>query len=522
MSKNETFSLFKKDNGIYKIISFLPITNTQNSVIAYLVSYTDSTKLTTMINDFYHVNIIIILSLLIVAFFVYRVVLYNHELRLEKKKFYNLSQYDTLTQLPNRTLFYDRLEESISKATQNKTRFALLLIDIDNFKHLNDSYGHSEGDKILKSVGLKLKKIIPQEDTLARIGGDEFVVIIENINNSLDVNATTNKIINLFKIPINIENKLHYISVSIGISLFDDDSNEISELIKYADIAMYKAKDAGKNNAQFYSPEMTQEVVERVTLENELREAIKNEEFIVHYQPQVNGLNSKLIGMEALVRWQHPTKGLISPIKFIPIAEESGLIIPLDQLVMKIAMKQMSEWYKKGLNPGKLAINLAIKQLQQKNFIEILKDIMSETDCKREWLELEVTEGQIMTNPEQAIKVLNQISDLGIELAIDDFGTGYSSLSYLKKLPINKLKIDQSFVKDLPKDEDDAAIVKAVIALGHSLNLRLIAEGVETKEQKDFLIKNGCNNIQGYFYSKPINAQEMETTLLKEVVSLQK
>ncbi len=273
---------------------------------------------------------------------------------------------------------------------------------------------------------------------------------------------------------------------------------------------MYKAKDEGRNNFQYYSAEMTEIAFEKVVMETNLRQAIKNDELVVYYQPQINAKNNKLTGMEALVRWQHPTMGLVSPARFIPLAEATGVIIELDQIVMKTAMKQMTKWYKQGLNPGKLALNLTIQQLQKKDFINVLESIINETQCQTDWIELELTEGQIMTNPDKAIAVLKQVNSMNIELAIDDFGTGYSSLSYLTKLPIKKLKIDQSFVRKLPDAIEDSAIAKAVIALAKSLNLNIIAEGVETEEQKEFLINNGCENIQGYFYSKPIPADEME------------
>jgi len=513
MANNETFALNQYNGKNYKIIAFLPINNMENKAIAYLISYTDSTQLNNMFNDFYILNIIILIGLILLASFIYKNILSNKELNHEKIKFYNLSQYDNLTKLPNRSLFYTRINQSISMAHRQNKKFAVLFIDVDNFKEINDTYGHSEGDKLLYEVGAKISTLIRKEDTLARIGGDEFVIILEEVKQTINISKTTDKIIDLFSAPIRLNTTEHFTAVSIGVSVYPDDANSAENLIKYADIAMYKAKEVGKNNTQFYSSQMTEEVVKRVELEKELRKAIKNQEFIIHYQPQINATNDELIGMEALVRWQHPTKGLISPINFIPLAEDTGLIIELDRLVMKMAMTQLSKWYKQGLNPGVLAMNLAIKQLQEKDFIQTLTNLMEETGCKAQWMELEVTEGQIMTNPEEAIKVLNKISDIGIELAVDDFGTGYSSLSYLKKLPINKLKIDRSFVKDLPDDEEDVGITKAVIALGKSLNLNIIAEGVETKEQKDFILENGCQNIQGYFYAKPMSADEMEILL---------
>ncbi|MFA6196535.1 MAG: EAL domain-containing protein [Sulfurimonas sp.] len=434
-------------------------------------------------------------------------------LKAQKNALHYQANHDALTGLANRILFNDRLEQSIIKAKNNSTKIALFFIDLDHFKKINDSLGHEIGDKILKVVTQRLNETICKEATLARLGGDEFSIIVEELRQGQDASLLANKLIELLSQPITIEDNLLYISSSIGISIYPDDGVSAQNLVKYADAAMYKAKDEGRNNFQYYSAEMTELAFERVVMDASLREALKNENFVVYYQPQVNGENNELIGMEALVRWQHSTMGLIAPSKFIPLAEETGMIIPLDQYVMRCAMKQMTKWYKEGFNPGVVALNLAIKQLHQKDFIPMLENMLKETECKAEWIELEVTESQIMTNPEEAIKILKQINAMGIKLAVDDFGTGYSSLSYLKRLPIDKLKIDQSFIRDLPEDEEDASITRAVIALSKSLNLRVIAEGVETKEQKEFLVKNGCSNIQGYFYAKPMPANEMEKVL---------
>jgi len=438
-------------------------------------------------------------------------------LREQKSMLAYQAHHDVLTNLPNRTLFNDRLEQGIEKSKRNKTKLALFFIDLDHFKEINDSLGHEVGDEILKSVTKRLNDVIRDEDTLARLGGDEFTIIIEDLIQGQNASLLAQKIITSLAEPFTISEHRLYISSSIGISLYPDDGSTSQNLLKYADAAMYKAKDEGRNNFKYYSADMTKLAFERVVMETSLREAVKNEEFVVYYQPQIkseiNNDNNRLLGVEALVRWQHPSMGLVSPATFIPLAESTGLIIELDQLVMKIAMKQMTKWYDQRLNPGRLALNLAIKQLQQKDFIGILDNILKETQCKPKWLEFEVAESQVMRNPEESIKLLKNISKLGIQLAIDDFGTGYSSLSYLKKLPINKLKIDQSFVRDLPGDAEDAAIIKAVIALAQSLNLNIIAEGVETKEQRDFLIKNDCEDIQGYFYSKPITADKMEKYL---------
>jgi diguanylate cyclase (GGDEF)-like protein len=437
----------------------------------------------------------------------------QEELRKQRNILDHQAHHDALTDLPNRILFNDRLEQSIQMANRKNTKVAVLFLDLDHFKEINDSLGHEVGDKILKTVSKRLKEIIRKEDTIARLGGDEFTMILEELSHSQDASLVASKILESLSKAVQIEENELYISSSIGISIYPDDGLDPQSLLKFADSAMYKAKDEGRNNYQYYSSEMTELAFERIVMETAMRSGIKNEEFIVYYQPQINGLTNQLIGMEALVRWKHPTMGIVSPAKFIPLAESTGLIVELDRYVMKTAMNQVSQWYKDGLNPGILAMNLAVKQLKQNDFIDTFQSLMKETNCKSEWLELEVTEGQIMSHPEEAIEILQRVSNLGIELAVDDFGTGYSSLAYLKKLPINKLKIDQAFVRGLPEDEEDIGISRAVIALAKSLRLRVIAEGVETKEQRDFLVENGCENIQGYFYSKPIPAYEIEKIL---------
>jgi len=431
----------------------------------------------------------------------------------EKEKLAYQAHHDILTGLPNRILFNDRLLQSIEKAKRKNSKLALLFIDLDHFKEINDSLGHDIGDQVLQEVALKLRKTIRYEDTIARLGGDEFTVILEELNEASDTSLIAHKILKVLSEPITINSNNLYVSSSIGISIYPDDGEGTQNLIKYADSAMYKAKEEGRNNFQFYSVEMTELAVQRVAMETALRESLKNKDFLVYYQPQIDATTNKLIGMEALVRWQHPTLGLISPDKFIPLAEATGLIIELDRFVMRTAMIQIATWYKQGFSPGTLAINLSVKQLQQKDFLDFVNLLMRECTCETQWIEFEITESQIMVKPKEAIQILNQINTLGINLAIDDFGTGYSSLSYLKKLPINKLKIDREFIKNLPSDEEDVGITKAIIALAKSLNLNVIAEGVETEEQKEFLIQNGCNNIQGYIYAKPMRADKMSTFL---------
>jgi diguanylate cyclase (GGDEF)-like protein/PAS domain S-box-containing protein len=434
-------------------------------------------------------------------------------LLLERKKFDYLAHHDTLTNLPNRSLFYDRLLQAIENAKHNDSLFALLFIDLDHFKEINDSLGHELGDEVLKIVAIRLKELIKIRDTLARLGGDEFLIIIEGLKNHDDASVIAKQIHEVLSIPIVIDTHTLYISSSIGISIYPDDGLSSTNLLKYADSAMYKAKSEGRDNYQYYNSVMTEQAYERVLMEVSLRDAIKNEEFVVYYQPQIDGSNDKLIGMEALVRWKSPTNELIPPFKFIPLAETTGLIVALDRVVMRQALSQLSKWNKAGYNTGVLALNLSTQQIVTEDFIEFFTALLKEYEISPEGIELEVTESQIMKNPQESIKKLQNLCDIGVSLAVDDFGTGYSSLAYLKKLPIDKLKIDQAFIRDLPEDEEDASITRAVIALATSLNLNIIAEGVETEAQRDFVVQNGCKNIQGYFYSKPIPAEEFEMWL---------
>ena len=424
-----------------------------------------------------------------------------------------LAHHDALTTLPNRVLFRDRLEQAIIKAKRNQIGFALFFIDLDKFKHINDSLGHSVGDSVLKAVADRLESVIRKEDTLARLSGDEFTIIMEELTHPADASHLADKILHTLTEAIVIDDHMLYISGSIGISLYPQDSTDALSLLEYADTAMYKAKEEGRNNFQFYSSEMTDFALERIEMKTSLRHAIENEEFVLYYQPQINTKTNTLVGIEALIRWQHPTKGLLSPDTFIPLAEETGMIIKIDQWVIKTAMQQISQWYAEGLNPGVLAVNLSIQELECDDFLEKLEESLEKYHFKAKWLELEITERQMMKKTDEIITKLHQINDLDIGISIDDFGTGYSSLSLLKRLPINRLKIDRSFIKDIPEDEEDVAIVKAIIALSKSLNLDLIAEGVENVEQKRFLIMNGCNYIQGHYYSRALPAEKMRNML---------
>lgn len=439
----------------------------------------------------------------------------EYDLYEQKNILRHQTQHDALTGLPNRVLFAERLKQGIKKAKHYQSSMAIFFIDLDKFKSINDSLGHGVGDSVLIAVSKRLKSIIREEDTLARLSGDEFTVIIEELVHPEDASVLANKILSILAEPMYIDDHMLYVTGSIGISIYPKDAKDAQYLLKYADTAMYKAKEEGRNNYQFYSSDMTAFALEHMEMKTALRQAIDNEEFIIHYQPQINALTNRLMGVEALARWEHPTLGLLSPNRFIPLAEETGLIVKIDKWVMKTAMKEVSKWYEAGLDPGVLAVNLSVKQLESDDFFLKIQKRIKKNNFNPKWLELEITEGQMMKKPEEVIKKLTQINSLGIGVSIDDFGTGYSSLSLLKRLPINRLKIDRSFVKDIPTDEEDVAIVKAIISLAGSLNLDIIAEGVETLAQKEFLVQNGCVNIQGHYYSHPVPAEKMQEMLLK-------
>lgn len=437
----------------------------------------------------------------------------QEQLKIQEEILRHHAHHDTLTNLPNRTLFYDRLNQAIKQARRNGSKIAVLFLDLDHFKSINDSMGHRVGDELLIEVAKRLKSQIRQTDTLARLGGDEFVIVLDDVNDSNTVVEITQNILKIMDAPIELSRQSFYITLSAGVVLYPDDGDTPEDLLKHADTAMYQAKEDGRNTYQFYTQEMTEKAFERIAMGASFRSALKKEEFIIHYQPQVDAQTGQFVGMEALVRWMHPELRLVMPAKFLSFASDTGLIVPMDEWVMKTAMMQTVAWYQQGLQPGVLALNLSMRHLQQENLAGVIQQLLDDTGCQPQWLELEVTEGHIMTDPNAAIKMLHKIKALGISLAIDDFGMGYSSLSQLKRLPIDKLKIDRSFVRDLPDDEEDVALSKTVIALAKNMGLSVIAEGVETVQQKDFLLQNGCRFIQGYFYGKPMPATDFEERL---------
>lgn len=434
-------------------------------------------------------------------------------LRSHLEDLHHLAQHDNLTDLPNRLLLFDRMSHAIARAQRNNTQLALIFIDLDRFKDINDSLGHIAGDRVIKSVALNLAKLLRAEDTIARLGGDEFVVMMETIHSSQEVANIAQKLLSQLQQPICLESRDLYVGASMGISLYPQDGADAETLLRNADAAMYRSKDEGRNMFHFYTEDMTARALARVHLESEIRQALEYGGFVPYYQPQIELKTGKIIGVEALARWHHIDGRLIMPGKFIELAEDTGLIELIGTQILESACRQMKQWYDAGLNPGRVAVNLSGKQLRKHDLPAKVFAILEKTQCSPHWLELEVIESFFMDRAEDAIAILEQIRASGIELAIDDFGTGYSSLSYLKHLPIAKLKIDRSFISNVPQDEDDNAITRAIIALAKSLELRVIAEGVETAQQRRFLIAEGCDEAQGFYYSQAIPAAEMHTML---------
>jgi diguanylate cyclase (GGDEF)-like protein/PAS domain S-box-containing protein len=420
-----------------------------------------------------------------------------------------LAHHDPLTNLPNRLLLKARLEQSITHANNAKEILAIMFIDIDNFKMINDTYGHSIGDKIINLVASRLKRNLRQDDTISRIGGDEFILVIENINDIKNIKKIAHKILNDFNEPIKLQEYLFEITISMGITLFPNNGLNTEELIKQADTAMYSAKNAGKNQFQFYKNEMTNEIFEKIIMKNEISDGLKNEDFEVFYQPQINIQENKIVGAEALIRWNYKNSRLIFPGEFISYAEETKLIIPMGEFVLKKACTFLKKLQNlKLLSDGIIAVNISSIQIKNSDILKTIKECLEYSNLDAKYLEIELTESYIMDDVEESISTLARLKDLGIKLAIDDFGTGYSSLSYLKRFPIDKLKIDKSFVDELPKSTRDAAIAKTVIELAKGLEMKVIAEGVEKKEQNDFLKNELCDEVQGWYYGKALREDE--------------
>ena len=423
-------------------------------------------------------------------------------------RLHRLAYFDHLTELPNRRLLEERLGQTLATANANDWLVALLYLDLDRFKTINDSLGHPFGDKLLQAVAERLARHIRDSDTLARFSGDEFAVVLANVGTRQNAIRVAQKILDALAEPFILEDHEVYMSISIGIALYPDDAANGEELIKNADIAANYAKTQGGNGYHFYSNTMNVAASQRLVMESGLRRALEHEEFVLHYQPQVSLHTGRIIGMEALLRWQHPERGLVAPGEFIPLLEETGLIVPVGEWVLRTACAQNSAWLAAGLPPLRVAVNLSARQFRQSGLVDVVASALQDAGLVAEQLELEVTESIMIQDLQATMTTLHQLHLLGIQISIDDFGTGYSSLSYLKRLPISKIKIDQSFVRDLCSDPDDAAIAFAVISLGHSMKMQVIAEGVETVEQLDYLRTQECDEIQGFYFSRPLPVEE--------------
>lgn len=434
----------------------------------------------------------------------------ENALREQQSRLNYMAFHDALTSLPNRSLFYDRIHHGLARAKRAESQLALMLLDVDRFKNINDSLGHDSGDLLLKSIAARLNESVRDMDTVARLGGDEFVVLLEGLHDLDDVRFVANKLLAQLARPMEIAGHDISITASIGISVFPNDGEQADELLKNADIAMYKAKEAGKNNCQFYAKGMSASAVNYLLLENDLRRAIELEQLTLHYQPQFDLASGSLTGVEALVRWQHPERGLVSPAHFIPLAEETGLIVPLGEWVLRAACVQQKQWIEAGMNVPRVAVNLSTRQFRQRDFPGKVASVLRHTELPAEYLELEITESCAMEHAGETINQLNQLNQMGVQLSIDDFGTGYSSLAYLKRFPLAKLKIDSSFVFDLPLDQNDAAIARSIIGLAHNMQLTVVAEGVEKVHQAEWLLAEGCDQAQGFLYAKPLPVDQFE------------
>jgi len=438
------------------------------------------------------------------------------ERKLAEETIRHLAYHDALTNLPNGMLFRDRLNLALAQARRNNKILALLFLDLDRFKLINDTLGHAAGDQLLQNIGEELKDLVRGGDAVARMGGDEFTVLLPGISQVQDAVAIAQRILESVKQPRVAAGHEFHITTSIGVAIYPSDGTDAEALMRNADTAMYRAKEQGRDNYQLYSPAMNANILERMALVNDLRHALEREEFVVYYQPQVNINTGQVVGAEALARWQHPERGLMYPEEFIPLAEDTGLIVPLGEGVLRTACAQNKAWQEAGFPPMRMTVNISARQFRQETMVETVSQVLKETGLLPRYLQLEITEDTLMQDVEFTIAMLRDLRGMGVEISIDDFGTGYSSLNYLRRFPIDVVKIDRSFVRDVTVDPNDTAIVTAIIALAQSLKLRAVAEGVETQEQLAFLRERQCHEMQGYLFSKPVPAEEFERILRQD------
>jgi diguanylate cyclase (GGDEF)-like protein len=430
-----------------------------------------------------------------------------------EKEMEHLARHDPLTTLPNRTMLKEGFNEAMIQAREKNKMLAVLFVDLDRFKFINDTLGHVIGDELLKQIANRMRVIIRKEDIIARIGGDEFLILLHDINEINDAVKVAQNILTVLEPALRVDGNEIHITGSIGISFYPHDGKTTESLLKNADTAMYRAKQQGKNSYELYSPVLNEKALERLMLENNLQHALPQKELIVYYQPQIELATNKIVGVEALVRWKHKELGMISPGDFIPIAEETGLIIPISKWILQESCEQIKKWNNQGFSNLSVGVNFSVQSFKQKNWVSMILDVVKEVGIDPHSLDLEITENGLMQNTQQTIKSLDHLRSYGITFSIDDFGTGFSSLSYLNRFPIDTLKIDQSFMRYVTTDSDDAAIITAIVAMAHKLDIKVIAEGVESQEHVNFIRSIGCDIAQGYFFSLPLPAEEMTKLL---------
>ena len=433
-----------------------------------------------------------------------------------QERLQHMAHHDALTDLPNRNLFLDRLQQSLTRARWHDRLVAVMFLDLDRFKNINDTLGHTVGDQLLLQLSERLSNSVRDGDTIGRFGGDEFAILLDDINSDSHISLLAEKLLDTLKKPFKINKHELFVTASIGISIFPNDGEDSDTLLRNADVAMYRAKDLGKNNYQFYSDDLSARIFERMTLESHLRHALERNEFVLYYQPQIDTRTQKIMGVEALLRWKHPEFGLVTPNNIVPLMEETGLIEKVGHWALETACRQARKWHDAGWTYLHLSVNISSRQFNDPDFISLVHDIISTTGINPEYLELELTESMLIRNASATINALNTLSSLGVRFAIDDFGTGYSSLSYLRRFPIDTIKIDRSFIHDVTDNPDDAAIASAIIVMGQNLSLNVIAEGVENQQQLEFLSSRNCHYLQGNLFSRPLPAEEFSTLLRQQ------
>lgn len=429
-------------------------------------------------------------------------------LKENEQRLQHMAHYDLLTNLPNRSLMYDRLKQAISLAKRYQYPVAVMLLDIDRFKEVNDTLGHHVGDQLLMEASFRLIGCVRESDTIARMGGDEFLVILSEVGNANNVAHVAQKLLEALSMPFQLDAQDVFVSASIGIAMYPSDGDDMHMLVRSADTAMYHAKAQGKNNFKFFTEGINRSTVERFMLESRFRRALEKLEFQLNYQPKVDLATGKMTGMEALLRWYHPEQGSVNPSLFIPLAEETGLVIPLGEWALREACRQSKAWQNEGMQPLRVSVNLSARHFHKKGLIDMIIRVLEETGLDPRHLMLEITESTIIENVEETIDTLNEFRAMGIGISVDDFGTGFSSLNYLNRFSIDELKIDKTFIQDISAKSDSRKVITAIIALAHNLNLKVVAEGVETEEQLRFLRENDCDQVQGYYFSRPLSTEE--------------